>query len=146
MVKAYKGLAQAIALGVALQASFVALGWFLVMGDLEDGKTLTEDWEYNIGHILHSIVGLIVIPLLAIALLVVAFRAKQIADGVKLASFLLLAVVVQVALAFVSFFVPAIGALHGLNAILVLGIALAAAKRATSAEAGSAHAGAPATV
>jgi len=146
MVKAYKGLANLIALCVALQASFVALGWFLVMGDLEDGQTLAEGWDYNIGHILHSIVGLMLIPLLAIALLIVAFRAKAIPDGVKFASFVLLAVVLQVAFAFVAFGVPAIGALHGLNAIVVLGLALTCARKAAAVEGAGAHAGAPATV
>lgn len=142
---AYKGIAQLIALGVALQAATIALGWFIVIGDLDDGKTLTEDWEYNIGHATHAVIGLMVMPLLGLVLFILSFFAK-VPSGVKWAGLLFAAIVVQVALAFVSFGVPLIGALHGLNALLVLGLALAAARQATPVVAASERTGVTAAV
>jgi hypothetical protein len=73
-----------------------------------------------------------VLPLLGIALLVVSFFVKA-PGAVKWAGFTLLAIVVQVALAFIAFGVPAIGALHGLNAFLVIGVAEATARRVDAA-------------
>lgn len=145
MRAAYKGIAQLLALGVAVQAAVIALGWFIVIGDLDDGKTLTEDWEYNIGHIVHAIVGMVVMPLLGLVLFVLSFLAK-IPSGVKWAGLLFAAIVVQVALAFVSFGVPVIGALHGLNALLVLGLALTAARQVSPVVRESDHAGVTAPV
>ena len=72
---------------------------------------------------------MMVIPLLALLLFIVSFFAKF-DGGVKWAGFVLLAVVVQVVLAFVAFGVPAIGALHGINAFVVLGLAGHCARKA----------------
>jgi hypothetical protein len=129
MRSAYRVIAQLIALGVVLQASFVALGWFKVINDLDDGLVIDKDYDGNIGHTLHGIVGLNVLPLLGLILLIVAFFAK-IEGGVKWAAFVLLAIIVQVALAFIAFGVPAVGALHGINAFVVLVLAIIAARRA----------------
>ena len=132
MRQTYRVLAGLIALGVVLQASFVALGWFLTLHDVDDGKVFTEDTDYNIGQGLHSVFGLMVIPLIAIVLFVISFFAK-IDGGVKWAGYVLLAVILQIALAFVSFAVPAIGALHGINAFVVAGLAGGAARLAVAA-------------
>jgi hypothetical protein len=129
MRQTYRVLAILIALGVVLQAAFVALGWFIALKDLDDGKVLTEDYDGNIGHGLHSIFGMMVIPLLAIILFVISFFAK-IDGGVKWAGYVLLAVILQIALAFIAFGVPAIGALHGINAFVVMGLAGMASRRA----------------
>ena len=51
----------------------------------------------------------------------------------KWAGFVLLAVILQVALAFTAFGVPAVGALHGINAFVVMGLAGYAGRRAAEA-------------
>jgi hypothetical protein len=129
MRSAYRVIAQLIALGVVLQASFIALAWFTVINDLDDGLVIDKDYDGNIGHTLHGIVGMNVMPLLGLILLVVAFFAK-IEGGVKWAAFVLLAIIVQVALAFTAFGVPAVGALHGINAFVVLVLAIITSRRA----------------
>lgn len=136
MKQAYRVLAGLIALGVVVQAAAIAYGWFAVLVDLEDGATLTNDYDGNAGHILHGIVGMTVMPLLALLLLITSFFAK-IRGGTKWAGFVLLAVVVQVVLAFISFGVAAVGALHGINALVVLGLAVLTARRAVTADAES---------
>lgn len=132
MRQTYRVLAMLIALGVVLQASFVALGWFMTLHDVDDGKVFTEDSDYNLGQGLHSVFGLMVIPLIAIVLFVISFFAK-IEGGVKWAGYVLLAVILQIALAFIAFGVPAIGALHGINAFVVAGLAAFAGRRAAEA-------------
>jgi hypothetical protein len=129
MRSAYRVIAQLIALGVVLQASFIALAWFKVINDLDDGLVIDKDYDGNIGHTLHGIVGMNLMPLLGLILLIVAFFAK-IEGGVKWAAFVLLAIIVQVALAFTAFGVPAVGALHGINAFVVLVLAIITARRA----------------
>jgi hypothetical protein len=132
MRQTYRVLAISIALGVVVQAASVALGWFLTLKDLDDGQVLDKDFDYNAGQIVHSIFGLMVIPLLAIILFVISFFAK-IDSGVKWAGYVLLAVILQIALAFIAFGVPAVGALHGINAFVVAGLAGFAGRRAAEA-------------
>ena len=132
MRQTYRVLAIAIALGVVVQAASVALGWFLTLKDLDDGQVLDKDFDYNAGQIVHCIFGLMVIPLLAIILFVISFFAR-IDSGVKWAGYVLLAVILQVALALIAFGVPAVGALHGINAFVVAGLAGFAGRRAAEA-------------
>lgn len=143
----YKVVAHLIALGVVLQTAFVAGAWFQAINDIDDGLTITEDYDGNLGHALHGIVGMNVMPLLGLVLFVVAFFAR-IPGGVKWAGFTLLAIVVQIVLAFVAFGVPAVGALHGINAFVLLGVALYTGRRvAVATEPDRVEvSGAPATV
>jgi hypothetical protein len=134
MRSAFRTVAQLIALGVVLQAAFVALGWFIILNDVDGGqvvdKAYLEDGDgWNIGHILHGIVGLMVMPLLGLVLLILSFFAK-IPGAVKWAGLTLLAIVVQVALALIGFEAPALGALHGINAFILLGLASMAIRSA----------------
>jgi len=143
---AYRVIAYLIAAGVLLQAASVAGGWFGTINEIDGGTVINEDYEGNLGHALHGIIGMMALPLLGIALLVVSFFAK-LPGGVKWAGFTLLAIFVQVLLAFVAFGVPVVGALHGLNAFVVLGCAAYAAHRiAGTRRADTLPAGAPATV
>lgn len=132
----YRVLALAIPVLVALQAAFIGLNTFGLFKWVDDGNSLTQsamegDWEWDgaIGAMLHGMVGMMLIPLIALVLLIVSFFAK-IPGGAKWAAFVLLVVVVQVALAFVAFGIPAVGALHGLNAFVLFGVAMAAAQKA----------------
>ena len=122
MRSAFRVLAILIALGVVVQAGSIALAWFTVIGELSDGATLSEDSDRNLGHELHGIVGMMVMPVLALALLIVSFLAK-IPDGAKWAAIILGLVVLQVVLAIVSFSVSGIGALHGVNALILAAVA-----------------------
>jgi hypothetical protein len=129
MKSTYRVLALLIALGVVVQAMSIALGWFLVLKDVDDGAVFDKNTDFNAGQITHSTVGLMVIPLLAIVLLIVSFFAG-IAGGVKWAAIVFGLVALQIVLGFLSFAVPALGALHGLNALAVLAVAGIAGRRA----------------
>ena len=130
MRQTYRVLGYLIAIGVVVQAAAIALAWFTVIKDVDDGAIIDKDYDGNFGHALHGMLGMMGIPLLALLLFIVSFFAKF--DGaVKWAGFTLIAVVVQVVLAFVSFGAPAIGALHGINAFVVLGLAATCARKAS---------------
>lgn len=121
MRSAYRGIAHAISACVVLQATWIALAWFIVLKDTSDGKAFSEGDE-NVAHALHSFFGMAVLPLLAVALLVVSVLAK-IPGASRWAGFVLLAVVVEIGLAVAAESLPAIGALHGIGAFVVLGVA-----------------------
>ena len=101
------------------------------MKDLDDGAVIDKNYEGNFGHVLHSQVGTLVIPVLALLLLIVSFFAG-VAGGVKWAAIVFGLVALQITLAFASFGAPALGALHGLNAFAVLGVAAVAGRRAAA--------------
>jgi hypothetical protein len=123
----YRVVAGLIALGVLVQAAAVAFGWFQVINEVEDGFVLDENFEGNAGHVLHGIVGLGVIPALALILLIVSFFAAKSVPQARMWGGIVFGVtLLQVALAIFGFSLPVIGALHGLNALLLLGAAIRA--------------------
>jgi hypothetical protein len=136
MRSAYRTIAGLIALAVVVQAASIAYAMFAIAHEVDNGTVIDKNYvEHSsgpegIGFAIHAIDGQMVMPLLAVVLLVVSFFAK-VAGGAKWAAFVLLAVVVQVVLAFVSFGAPVVGVLHGLNALVVFGLAGYAARRAT---------------
>ena len=129
-MKAYRGIALVIAAGVLLQAAFIAFAWFEVINAVDSGTTINEDYEGNAGHAGHGIVGMTVMPVLGLALLITSLFTKTVGAS-KRAGMVFGAIVLQVVLAFVSFGVPAIGFLHGINAFVVLGAALYASRLAS---------------
>src|SRR5918997_890403 len=142
MRNAYRGLAFAVAALVALQAAFIAFAVFGLAGWIEDGGTLdasafaegsTVEVGGSTGFMLHGMVGTLLIPLVALVLLVISFFAK-IPGGVKWAAIVFGVVVLQYALALLGRItgVPFIGALHGLNALILFGVAVTAAMRVRS--------------
>jgi hypothetical protein len=131
MKSVYRALAGLIAIGVVLQAMTVALGWFTALKDMNDGAVISENTDFNFGQMAHGMVGMMVIPLLALVLLIVSFFAK-VDGGVKWALFVVGLVVLQIALAFVAFGAPVVGALHGLNAFALAGVASMAARKAAA--------------
>jgi hypothetical protein len=134
MRAAYRVLALLIAVGVVVQVASIAYAWFQVLHDLDGGGVFDKNTERNAGHALHGMVGVMVIPLLALLLLIVSFFAK-IPGGVKWAGITLGVTVLQVALAFVSFGAPIVGTLHGINALALAGVASIAARKARTADA-----------
>jgi hypothetical protein len=115
MKATYVWLSRLIAIAVVLQAMWIAFGMFDVLKSASDGRAFTEDSDFNTGQALHSVFGLMVIPLLAVILLIVSFFAK-VPGGVKWAGIVFGLTVLQVLLGFVSFAAPVLGLLHGLNA------------------------------
>jgi hypothetical protein len=141
MRNAYRILAIIIAVEVVIQAmamvfAVAGLGIWVDEGGVYD-KAAMEDDDLTFtglgGFIIHGINGMMIIPLLGLALLVVAFFAK-VPGGIKWAGIVLGAIVVQVFLGLFGHESAYIGMLHGLNAFLVLGSAGMAARLAKSAD------------
>ncbi len=140
MKQTYRVLAGLVALGVLTQAAAIAFGWFGVINDIESGAVFDENSTGNAGHVLHAIVGLMVIPAVGLILLIVSFFAAKVVPGaVKWAAIVFGVIVLQVALAFAAFSTPILGALHGINALILFGAAVRAASltRTTAAAAAS---------
>jgi hypothetical protein len=133
----YRVLAGLVAVGVILQAMFIALGWFTAIKDMDDGLVIDKNYDGNIGHTLHGQFGMMVIPIIALLLLVVSFFA-HVAGGVKWALYVVGLVILQIALAFLSFGAPVLGLLHGLNAFALAAVAVMASRRAAGAPAAAA--------
>ena len=143
MRKTYQILAATIAVLVVLQAAFIAYAIGGVFAWIDEGNTLdksvVEGWETNpptfegsIGSFFHFfIIGTILIPLLGLILLIVSFFAK-VTRGPMLAGVVVVAIVVQYLLGTfaASTGTPLLALLHGLNAFIIFGSAVAAARAA----------------
>lgn len=136
MRTAYRTLAYLVAAGVVVQAmsmvfAVAGLGKWVDGGGVFD-KALMESeqspFPEAVGFMIHGLNGSIVIPGLALLLLVCSFFAK-LPGAVKWAGLVLLLVAVQVNLGFAGHGIPALGALHGLNALLLLAAAVHTARR-----------------
>jgi uncharacterized sodium:solute symporter family permease YidK len=146
MRKTYRILATVIAIEVVLQAIFIVFAVAGLFHWIEnEGGTLDKSvvdswsdtpptWTGSIGHFLHVMNGQFLIPILGLALLIVSFFAK-VPMGSRIAAAVLVAIVIQVMLGLTSTDWPYAGALHGLNAFVVLGGAVAARKAAAEAPA-----------
>ena len=133
MKATYRVLAMLIAVGVLVQVAAIAYAWFDVLATVDDGGAYSDRGsDDNAGHALHAIMGLMVIPAMALALLVVSFFAK-VPGGIKWAGIVLGVVVLQVTLAVFAYALPAIGALHGLNAVALAAVAGRASRLADTA-------------
>ncbi len=82
MRSVYRVLAGLVAIGVVLQAMFIALGWFIALKDVDDGLVIDKNYDGNVGHVLHGQFGILVIPILALLLLIVSFFA-HVPGGIK---------------------------------------------------------------
>ena len=146
MRSTYRFLASAIAVLVVIQA--MAMVWAIaglfswIDGGATLDKSVVEGWadepptfDGAIGHFVHVMSGTFLIPFLGILLLIISFFAK-VPRGVVLALAVLVSIVVQY---FAGFFADAggatVGLIHGLNAFILFGLALAASKAAKDAAA-----------
>ena len=129
MKQTYRVLAGLIAFGVVVQAASVAFGWFEVISAVDAGAVIDGNSGRNAGHLIHGTVGMMVMPLLALILLIVSFFAGKVVPGAaKWAGIVFGVTLLQVALAFAAFIVnPVLGALHGINALVLFGCAARAA-------------------
>ncbi len=133
----YRTLAYLVMALVAVQASVIAFGFFGLGSWIENGNDMTKAvLESNgtgiageAGLVLHSILGMYILPLVALAMLVLSFFLR-VSGSIKWAALILTATVAQVLLAFAAFGIPTVGILHGLNAFLMLWLAVMAAKAA----------------
>jgi hypothetical protein len=140
----YLVLSRLIALLVVVQAMMIVWAISGLFKWIDDGETLDksviEGWESEpptfdgaIGHFLHALVlGQGLIPLAGLLLLIVAFFAK-VPRGVMLAAVIVVLIVIQVLLGINSQGTPLFGMLHGLNAFLLFGAAMAASMAAKNA-------------
>ena len=136
MRRIYAGLAWTIAGAVVVQAAAIAFAFGGMLNLVSEGgvvdKALLESFQAGgvgeLGFAIHGIVGAGLIPLLAIALLVVSLFVRV--RGAKLwAAITLGLVVLQVTLGFSIVGVPHLGLIHGANALAVVVAATVAALR-----------------
>jgi hypothetical protein len=136
MKSVYKVLTYFVAAGVVLQAMAIVFAVAGLSKWIEGGGRLDKTVEVGhgrpfpevIGLDVHAVNGSLIIPAMALLLLISSFFAK-VPGGIKWAGLVLLLVVVQVALGMSTPAVPALGALHGLNALLLFSAAIYAGLR-----------------
>jgi hypothetical protein len=143
MRTAYKVLAYLVAAEVAVQAMFAV--WAVAgLSNWVDGggvfdKAVIEGaaeggampFSEILGIILHGINGTVVIPVIALALLIVSFFAK-VNGAIKWAVIVFVLVVAQGTLGLLGREFSLMGALHGLNALALFGVALHTGRRVPS--------------
>ena len=120
MQTVYRYWAGLVFLAVVVQVGFAGFGAFGVANDVADGKSVNEDRFDDLWG-LHTGWGYLVL-LGALVLLAIAATARVGKRRVLHTAGLFGLVVVQILLAWFGEEVPAIGALHPLNAFLVLGM------------------------
>jgi heme A synthase len=137
MRRIYTGLAWTIAGAVVVQAAAIAFAFGGVLnrvanGDVVDKALLESRSAGGVGEsgfFIHAVVGGAVIPLLAIALLIVSFFVHV--RGARLwAAITFGLVVLQVTLGISIIGVPYLGLVHGANALAIVAVATVAALRA----------------
>jgi hypothetical protein len=144
MKMVYKVLAYIVAAEVAVQAMALVyadagLGKWVEQGGVLDKAVMESDaspFPEVVGFMIHGINGMMVIPLIALLLLISSFFTK-IPGAVKAAGLVVLLVAVQITLGLIGHGIPAVGALHGLNALLLFSAAVYAARRGRSAGVGA---------
>ncbi|MBM6620113.1 hypothetical protein JTF08_00670 [Micrococcaceae bacterium RIT802] len=129
MRQTYKILAHVIAAAVVIQAALIAWTTFIVINTIESGAEVSGP---PAAAMVHGTIGMYVIPILALALLVVALFAHA---GIRWAVWVVVAVVVQIALALAAFSTPVLGILHGLVAFGIIALAEVGARAVAHAPA-----------
>ncbi len=141
MRTAYRIIASIICAEVVIQAMAIVFAvaglgiWVEEGGVLDKAAFESDDLSFTGvgGFIIHGINGMMIIPLLALVLFILSFFAK-IPGGVKVAGIVLAATVVQVLLGIFGHESAYVGALHGLNAFILFGSAMYAARLARTAD------------
>lgn len=136
MRKVYRVLAYVVAAGVVVQAMVIVwavagLAHWIDSGGVADKASLesaVSPFPEAVGLLVHDINGSMVIPFAALALLVVSFFVHA-RGAIRWAVIVFVLTAVQAPLGYLGFEIPAIGALHGLNALALFTTALVAARR-----------------
>lgn len=137
MRTAYRVLASLVAFLVVVQAAAIAWAMTGLTAWVAEGGTLDaaamesgeELFPEVVGFMVHGMNGMMLIPLVALALLVVSVVA-HVPRGVAWAGGVLGLVVLQVLLGMLGRGLPLAGLVHGANALVLLGVAANAARRA----------------
>lgn len=153
MKSAYKVMAYIVAALVVVQSAsmvFAVAGlgiWVEDGGVLDAAAFESDDLSFTgiAGFMVHGITGMMVIPLLAIALLVVSFFAKT-PGAVRNAAIVLGLVVLQVALGLFGHENAYVGMLHGVNALVLFAAALHTGRAAGKAPVAAGETRTPASV
>jgi hypothetical protein len=151
--KAFRILNYVIAAEVLIQAALIAWAVFGLSKYVDHGGVINKNnWEEGsdvpftgaYGFTLHAINGMALIPLLGLALLVVAFVAK-IPGGLRFAGILFVLILVQAyLLPILSSGIPLVGMLHGAVALAILGMTITGGKMGAAAMAAAPAPGTPA--
>ena len=139
MKSVYRVFAFLIAAGVALQAAAMAFAVFGLVKWIDEGGTLdkaaiegaregTATIGGDVGFSTHGMVGMMVMPAIVLLFLIISFFAK-VPGGVKWALIVFGVTIVQVALGLFAHDIAGLGWLHGINALILFGVAVSAALR-----------------
>lgn len=142
MRSTYKILAFTICVLVVAQAAFVVYGDAGLFKWIEDGgvldKAALEDESLSFtglgGFILHGMNGMMLIPLVALATLVVSFFTR-VPRASAMAAAIVGLVALQITFGLVAHSLTWVGPLHGINAFLLFGTALIAGRMMSRAQA-----------
>jgi len=140
MRTAYKVLAYLVAAEVVIQAmamvwAIAGLGKWVTGGGVLDKATIESGgtpFPEIAGLLVHGINGTFVIPGIALVLVIVSFFIR-LRGAIKWAAIVFVLSVVQGQLGFLGHEIPAVGALHGLNALALFLGAIHAARRILTA-------------
>jgi hypothetical protein len=135
----YTGLAWTVAGAVVVQAAAIAFAFGGMLNLVSEGgvvdKALLESFQAagvgEIGFMIHGIVGGVLIPLIALAMLVVSFFVR-VRGTTMWAAIVFGLVALQVTLGFSITDMPYLGLIHGANALAVVATASIAALRMRS--------------
>jgi hypothetical protein len=131
-VLAYLVAAEVVVQAMAIVYAIFGLGKWVDGGGVLDKSVMEGEgspFPEISGLVLHGMNGMIVVPSIALILLICSFFTG-IPRAARWAGLVLLLVVIQVNLGFAGHEMPAIGALHGLNALALFTTALYTARRA----------------
>ncbi|MFI2102212.1 hypothetical protein ACH436_02905 [Isoptericola sp. NPDC019693] len=142
MRQVFRVLAYAVAAGVVVQAAVMVyavagLGLFIDQGGVLDQAAMEQSgsgqslFPEELGFMLHGMNGTMVLPVLALLTFVASFFAG-VRGAWRWGLAILLLVALQVVLGLAGHSVPFLGALHGVNALLLFGVALYTGWRVTA--------------
>jgi hypothetical protein len=139
MRKLYSALAWVIAAGVVVQAASIAFGFGGMMGYVTEGgvvdKAFVESREAaftgDLGFFAHAVVGGLLLPVVAFALGVVSFFVRGVPRAKTLAWATFALVFIQGSAGYSISDMPYVGLFHGANALLILLVAVYAARAAS---------------
>ena len=137
MRKLYSVLAWIVAAGVVVQAASIAFGFGGMTGYVMDGgvvdKALLESQQAtftgDLGFPIHELVGGLLLPVVTLAMGAVSFFVRGVPRARTLAWTLFALVVIQGNAGYAIADIPYVGLLHGANALLILLVAVLAARR-----------------
>ncbi len=138
----YRVLAYLLALEVVVQAAAIAWAVFGLSTWIENGGVLDKAgmesdavvFDGVTGFMVHGLNGQMIVPVIGLLLLVVSFFVRF-PGAVAWAGAAFGTVIVQVALGIFAHSVPALGMLHGAVALVLLVVALIAARKASASPA-----------